>query len=150
MQEPSPTNGFQTAHAELLISSFQKVTGRSLLSEATSKSLYDCPDVVLSHNANADPILTYGNLAAQSLWQLSWDQLTQLPSRKTAEPAHQAQRTEMFQHMRKYGFYENYRGIRISATGQRFEIRNATIWTLTDAFGHHIGEAATFKDYSYL
>jgi hypothetical protein len=34
----------------------------------------------LSLNTADDPVLTYGNLASQTLWEMSWLQLTLLPS----------------------------------------------------------------------
>ncbi len=150
MQEPAPENNFQQAHAMLIIKSFQHTVGRPILPVATAEILYHTPQIILSHNTQDDPVLTYGNLAAQTLWQRPWAELTQLPSRLTAEPAHRTQRADMFDKMRKFGFFENYTGIRISATGQRFEIHNATIWTLTDAQGKRRGEAATFTEFTPL
>ncbi len=150
MKQPSKLNHFQTKHANLLMHSYQRFTGRALLAEADAKSLYHAPFPVLSHNTADDPILTYGNLAAQRLWEMDWEALTQLPSRLTAEPMHRDQRSDMFEQMRTKGWIANYEGIRISATGKRFRIKNAIIWTVTDRAGQRIGEAATFKDYTPL
>lgn len=150
MTEPSPGNGFQADHARLLLASFARVTGRPLLDGADPRALYHAPFPILSHNTAADPVLTYGNLAAQKLWEMGWDALTALPSRLTAEPAERDQRDAMFAEMRAKGFIENYAGIRVSATGKRFEIRNAIIWPLIDEGGLKVGEAATFRDYQFL
>jgi hypothetical protein len=56
----------------------------------------------------------------------------------------------MFAEMRAKGFIENYSGVRISATGQRFEIQNAIIWPLISENGTIRGEAATFTDWRML
>lgn len=150
MQEPTVQNGFQANHAALLAESFLGLLQRPLLKEVAAEALYQAPFPVLSHNGAADPVLTYGNLAAQSLWEMSWDQLTAMPSRLTAEPAHRDQRDAMFAQMRQKGFIENYAGVRISASGRRFEIRNAVIWSLVDDKGVKRGEAAMFQDWHFL
>ena len=114
------------------------------------KRFNHAPFPVLSHNTAADPVLTYGNLAAQELWEMNWEQLTAMPSRLTAEPAHRVQRDAMFAEMRAKGFIENYQGVRISASGRRFEIRKAVIWPLVGRDGAKLGEAATFQDYTFI
>ena len=148
IQEPSAENGYHAAHARLLTTSYARILGRALYRYAEPQALYHAPFPILSHSTDADPVLTYGNLAAQELWQMGWDQMVGMPSRLTAEPQHQAARAAMFERMRKQGYIDDYAGIRISATGQRFEIRNAVIWTLLDAGGHKHGEAASFCDYA--
>lgn len=148
MQIPSPENQFQADHATLMMVSYERLLGRPLAESA--EALYHSDAVVLSHDGAEDPVLTYGNLTAQTLWEMGWDQLTTLPSRLTAEPAHRAQRDAMFAEMRAKGFVENYNGIRISASGTRFEIRNAVIWPLLDAAGVKRGEAASFTDWQVL
>jgi hypothetical protein len=45
---------------------------------------------------------------------------------------------------------DNYSGIRISASGRRFRIENATVWNLADAGGRIHGQAATFHHWTYL
>jgi hypothetical protein len=149
MQEPSAANQFQSAHARLLTDSFQRLLNRPLFL-GDAQALYHAPFPILSHSTADDPILTYGNLAALKLWEMSWDALTQLPSRLTAEPMERGQRDAMFAQMRQHGFIENYAGVRVSATGRRFEIQNAVIWTLTDENGVKMGEAASFQDVVFL
>ena len=39
---------------------------------------------------------------------------------------------------------EGYEGVRVGATGRRFLIQNATIWTATSGEGDPLGQAATF------
>ena len=148
--EPSIENGYRGDHAALLARSFQAQLGRPLHSDVSGRGLYEAPFVILSHDTSEDPVLTYGNLLAQTLWEMDWDRLTTLPSRLTAEAAHRDQRAAMFDRMREFGFIEDYSGIRISASCKRFEIRNAVIWTLHDEAGEKVGEAAMFADYSFL
>ncbi|MEA3642760.1 MAG: MEKHLA domain-containing protein [Lamprobacter sp.] len=42
------------------------------------------------------------------------------------------------------GFIDDYRGVRVSASGRRFMIEQASVWNLTDAQGRPAGQAATF------
>lgn len=149
MKTPSVENFYQADHAALMMDSFQRALGRGLIG-GDAKALYHADRVVLSHDGAADPVLTYGNLAAQTLWQMGWDDLTGLPSRLTAEPAERAERDAMFAEMREHGVITRYEGIRISASGQRFRIQNAVIWPLLDRDGVKRGEAACFDDWTYL
>jgi hypothetical protein len=106
--------------------------------------------VVVSHGTQTDPILNYGNQIALDLWEMSWEQLTQTPSRLTAEPIAREERTKMLLQAARQGFINHYQGIRISRTGRRFEIDNAIVWNLTDTQNRPCGQAATFSDWSWL
>lgn len=152
MQRPAPENGFQAAHAELLLSSYRRLLGRDLLSDGpdAARRLFEAPFAVLSHDAQADPVLTYGNEAALKLWETDWEGLTSMPSRLTAEPMLREERARLLQQAEKRGFIDDYSGVRISATGRRFRIDGAVIWTLTDAQGARVGQAATFSGATFL
>lgn len=150
MQEPSAENGYQAQHAQLLARSYARLLGRSLYRYSDPQALYHAPFPILSQSTDDDPLLTYCNLAAQELWQLGWGQMVGMASRLKAEPGHRETRAEMFDRMRTQGFIDDYAGIRISATGKRFEIRNAVIWSLCDTSGEKQGEALTFSDYDPL
>lgn len=144
-----------TTHAQRLCRSFKSLLRKNLLPDLETgtdlaQALYQAPQIILSHNTDDDPKLTYANLAAQSLWEMSWDDLIGTPSRKTAEPQHRGQRAAMFDDMRLKGFTEKYEGERVSATGKRFLIQNAIIWTLHDENGVKCGEAATFSQFTLL
>jgi hypothetical protein len=95
-------------------------------------------------------VLNYGNQVALDLWEMDWTMFTQTPSRSTAEPVNQAAREVMMAQAQQQGFIDNYRGIRISSSGRRFEIDRAIIWNLTDLQGKPCGQAATFTDWRYL
>ena len=149
---PCLANGYQDQHAERLRRSFHALTGRDLTDpalspEASAEALFHAPFVVLSHNTDPDPILTYGNQTALDLFALSWAELIQMPSRLTAEAPDRAERARLLAEVTAYGFIDNYSGVRISRTGQRFLIERATVWNLTAEEGRPCGQAATFREW---
>ena len=140
---------------QCLLESYRHWTGRELLGRSGSRedlaqALFDAPFVVVSHGADPDPILNYGNLAALELWEMTWGQFTQTPSRLTAEPLNQEERAAMLRIAEQQGYFEGYRGVRISSTGRRFLVEDATVWNVLDPSGRRIGQAATFTRWSPL
>lgn len=136
-----------------LLDSYHQWIGRELIerigtSVFQAQTLFDAPVVVVSHGMEQDPILNYGNQAALTLWELSWDRLIQTPSRLTAEPDDRAERARMLDQAKRHGYFDGYRGVRVSSTGQRFLIEGALIWTVVDVVGQPIGQAATFSRWS--
>jgi hypothetical protein len=151
-REPSPENGWLLPHAELLLASFERLVGRPLVDPALApaaraRALYEAPFVVLSHGTGADPVFEYGNLAAQRLFELTFAELTALPSRLSAEPLHRAERERLLAEVARRGFVDDYRGVRVSRTGRRFRIERAIVWNLSDAAGAPRGQAATFDSW---
>ena len=154
------------AHSELLARSLRHWTGRELAvsrSDAPTPSLppapgtpefaialFHAPFVLVSHGTEADPVLNYGNRAALDLWEMSWEQLTRTPSRFTAEAPDREERARLLERVTRYGFIDDYSGIRISRTGRRFRIHRATVWNLIDAAGRPAGQAATFDRWEHL
>jgi hypothetical protein len=139
----------------LLLTEYHRLLGQPLIEpadddEATAKKLWQVDFPVLSAGAEEDPLLHYANRCALRLWELPGDALGTFPARLTAEPVHRAARAEFLRQVRERGFVTNYEGIRISTTGRRFLIQNATVWNLADASGHHLGQAATFRTWSFL
>ncbi|WP_421783359.1 MEKHLA domain-containing protein [Kiloniella litopenaei] len=151
---------FQEQHAKRLIDSFKAVTGKDLIKLDKEKSwgrqLFEAPFVVVSHNGGADPVLNYGNLIALNLWEMSWDDFTKTPSRKTAEPEFRDDRAIMLRQAKEKGYFDNYRGIRISSKGKRFLIEEAIIWTVPPIKESNnpdtlrAGQAATFSSWTFL
>jgi hypothetical protein len=140
---------------EILLASYRQLLGKELIECSGSRleksqSLYAAPFVVVSHGTQSDPVLNYGNQVALDLWEMDWTMFTQTPSRSTAEPVNQAVREVMMAQVLRQGFVENYRGVRISSSGRRFEIDQAVIWNLTDLHGQPCGQAATFASWQYL
>ena len=105
---------------------------------------------MVSHNAEKDPILNYGNQFALDLWELNWDNFIKTPSRKTAEIDLRTRREEVLKIVIKKGFYDEYEGVRISSKGKRFRIKNAIIWNVLDKQNDRIGQAAYFTDIEYI
>ncbi|NOS78007.1 MAG: MEKHLA domain-containing protein [Nitrospira sp.] len=144
-----------TTWSQLLLDSFRRWTGRDLLirtgtPEVQAEALFAAPFVVVSHGTEADPILNYGNQRALDLWELSWAQLTSTPSRLTAEPMNRDERARMLAAAEKQGYYSGYRGIRISSTGKRFLVEDATVWNVVDGQGIRVGQAATFARWAMV
>ena len=141
-------------HVQMLLDSYLHWTGEELIPredpESDSQKVFEAPFVVVSHSKEADPVLNYGNLEALKLWEMTWDSFIKTPSRLTAEIINREERFRLLEDVEKKGFSNDYRGIRISSTGRRFEIQQAVVWNLRDAAGQYAGQAATFKKWTYL
>ena len=88
--EPSGANDYLAGHVAILLGSYRDLTGRELLPvgdhpETAARLLYEAPFFVASHGLEDDPILNYGNLIAQELFEMDWEEFTRTPSRFTAE-----------------------------------------------------------------
>ncbi|MCV6588024.1 MAG: MEKHLA domain-containing protein [Marinobacterium sp.] len=145
--------------AQQIASSYQQRLGKSLFSDNNTypdkpyliaEQLYQLPTVILAHDGGKDPRFTYANLTAQRLWEMDWWQLVGMPSRYSAEPDHRDSRAQLLAQVQARGYIDNYRGIRISANGQRFEIQQAVVFNLSDSDGKKVGQAATFADWQML
>lgn len=139
----------------LLCASYRHWIGHDLLDPAADgKPLADLldavPFAVVSHGTEDDPIFNYGNRTALALFEMSWEAFTVLPSRLSAEPLAQAERERLLKQVAENGYIDDYTGIRISASGKRFLIRNATVWNLLDEAGQHYGQAALLRDWQPL
>jgi hypothetical protein len=115
-----------------------------------SERVFTCPFVVVSHGLQDDPILNYGNHTALTLWEMNWDQLTQTPSRQTAEQVNRKERARMLDQAKSQGYISDYRGVRVSRTGKRFLVERATVWTVRIPDGTSLGQAATFSTWTFL
>ena len=150
--KPSIENNFAAEHAERLLSSFQRLTGKSLIPEGLIsdglsgneryKALYDSEYPVLSHNADADPLLNYSNAKGMEQFEISWDELVKTPSRYTAEPQTQEERNRLLKAVTDNGFIDDYQGVRISAKGNRFMVEDAIVWNVVDEDGVYWGQGA--------
>lgn len=155
MNEPTPENNYLADHAELLISSYQRVVGKALVEHGLTgtekyRALYEAPYGVVSHNTATDPVFNYGNKTALGLFQMDWPTFTQLPSRKSAEMENREERQRLLTRVTQDGYIDDYRGIRISSTGIRFWIEDATVWNLIDDKGDYLGQAAVFHKWTKL
>lgn len=114
-----------------------------------ARILYQAPFVIVSHGTGKDPILNYGNQAALQLWEMTWEEFIQTPSRLTAEPVNREERATMLERARRLGYVDDYRGVRISKSGRRFLVEHAVVWTVLDR-EDPVGQAATFSQWTYL
>jgi hypothetical protein len=136
-------------HCQHLLNSFKALTSDDLIDrtpsiEIQANNLFHANFVMVSHGTQPDPIFNYGNQTALDLWEFDWEHFLKLPSRLSAEPMAQIDRDRLLLEAKNNGYIQNYRGVRISRTGKRFWVENATIWTVTDSHGKEIGQAATF------
>ena len=137
-------------HTQILLDSYSHWVGAPLLprtgnAEDQAAALYHAPFVVVSHGTQADPILNYGNATALQLWEVDIPTLLTMPSRLTAEPLHRDERARLLERTTRDGFVNDYRGTRVSSTGKRFLIEQATVWNLVSSNGERLGQAATFS-----
>jgi MEKHLA domain len=146
---------FLMDHTARLLGSFRHWTGRDLVpasgpAEEQARRLFQASFIVISHGTEEDPILNYGNEAALSLWEMSWEEFTKTPSRLTAEPMNREERAGLLARVAREGFFDDYRGVRISKTGRRFQVEKALVWNLIDEQSRYCGQAATFGRWTYL
>lgn len=148
---PAFENAFGRKFAEPLMKSYQRLLKRSLVGEgATPKDLYHAPFPVMAHDAGRERRMCYGNLAAQALLKLDWASLIEMESQDSTSPEHRIAREAMFDQMRVAGFIDYYTGVRRTAAGEEFEVRNATIWQVSTPNGLVVAEAVAFSEYSFL
>jgi hypothetical protein len=153
MEFPSDGIGATNRHAGIILQSYRHWTGKELIVPSSPGSLrqelFESPIVVLSHGTEAEPVLNYGNRAALALWETDWSTFTQMPSRYTAEAVIRSDRDAFMDGVSKNGFVDGYTGIRVSRTGRRFYIVDATVWNLLDEDGRYYGQAAAFPAFRY-
>jgi len=155
IREPCTGNDYLAEQARLILSSLFRMTGRNLFDPGLSdrdryRSLFEAPFCVVSHNTEADPVFNYGNKVALELFEMKWDDFTKLPSRLSAEPYVREEREKLLARVRKYGFIEDYKGVRVSSSGKRFLVENSIVWNMIDENGTYRGQAAILYKWSAL
>ena len=142
------------ARSQLILSNYQRLFSKSLIPAGSpaeqAESLYYAPFVLLSHGVEDDPIFNFANQTALKLFELSWEQLKQLPSRKSAEPVNRDERQRLLEQVTEKGYIDHYSGVRVSSTGRRFQIHDALVWNLSDSQGEYQGQAAMFDKWEFL
>ncbi|PRH11099.1 MEKHLA domain-containing protein [Burkholderia gladioli] len=132
----------------LLADSYRRLLGKPLVPDSVPAAaraawLYEsAPFGILAHNTEADPVFVYGNRRAQAIFGYDWQELTSLPSRLSAEAPERSERQAFLDQVGAHGYVDNYRGIRIAKSGERFWIEGVTVWQLSDADGTWRGQAA--------
>jgi PAS domain-containing protein len=151
---PDESNDFHQAHVALLLKSYQRLLQQSLLESseqsAWGRLAFKANFALLSHNTDQEPLFNYANRAALELFEFSWEELIGMPSRLSAEPVNQQERERLLAKVTAQGFIDDYAGVRISKTGKRFLIQGAVVWNVVDEHGVYHGQAAWFKDWTWL
>ncbi|MGB3612437.1 MAG: MEKHLA domain-containing protein [Elainellaceae cyanobacterium] len=152
---PNDRNHYHADHVALIRESYRRRLGWELLPGDWSKleaakMIYEGPFVVVSHNTATDPIFNYANRIALDLFEMTWAEFTALPSRCSAEPPTQTERSRLLAEVTANGFIDHYSGVRASKTGKRFEIQNVKVWNLAHPDGTYAGQAAAYSDWTFL
>ena len=155
MEIPQHLRAHWISQTQLVLDNYHALLGRDLIARSgdpddDAQRLWTAPFVALSHGTEADPILNFANRTTLQLWEMPLEKLIAMPSRLTAEPMAQSKRQKFLEQTAKQGFITGYDGVRISSTGRRFLIQNATIWNLTNSNGQLAGQAATFEKWLFL
>ena len=140
----SPFDAALAGRLALVAASFERLLGRPLIDSPTPERLWNAPCVIVAHGSEADPVFFYGNRLALEVFAMDFAAFSQLPSRYSAEPLARDERARLLERVSRDGFIDDYSGVRISATGERFRIEQAVVWNLIDEHGVCHGQAATF------
>lgn len=146
---------FLRLQTQLLCQSYLHWTGQPLIvGDATRpeavQDLFEADFAVLSHDMQSDPMFNYANRCAMHLFGMDWQQITQLPSRYSAEPMLQEERASFLERVTQFGYVDDYSAIRIAKNGKRFLIKHATVWNLIDTQGTVHGQAAMIRHWQCL
>lgn len=142
----------QDKRLALIADSYRRLLGQDLLiaGENLAEAMWLAPRVIVAHGTEADPVFFYGNRMALEAFEMSFADFTRLPSRFSAEPLAREERARLLARVSRDGYIDDYAGVRISATGQRFRIAQAVVWNLIDADGVVHGQAASFTNWQPL
>ena len=152
---PSSENGYLKDYIHQITASLKKlanieIVDFSLSLEEQAKQVFNADYVLLAHNGANEPVFNYANQTALSLFEMSWDEFTTMPSKYSAESDERGKRERFLAEVAEKGYSKNYSGIRISKTGKRFKIKNVMLWNVYDSENNRIGQAALFDEYAYL
>ena len=121
----------KAAQAELIFSTYHKLFSKPLCvvgaNQSVLEGLYTAPLAVLSHGVEDDPVFNFANQVALDRFELKWEDMIQLPSRFSAEAPNREERKILLDRVSKDGYIDDYQGVRISSTGQRFMIKQAAV-----------------------
>lgn len=144
--------GSAAGRERLIADSFARTTGGHLIAAGgdAAEALWAMPAVIVAHGTQADPVFFYGNRAALELFEMDAAGFVRMPSRLSAEADGRAKRAELMARVARDNFVRGYSGVRVSRTGKRFRIEQATVWNLLDAQGMLHGQAAAFDRWTPL
>jgi hypothetical protein len=136
--------------AGILAVSYATVVGEPLVPEGMSDTdaatwLYEAPFALLAQDTSPDPLFVYANLTAQERFGYDWDEFVGLPSRLSAGRQAREERRVFMDAVRLRGYAEDYRGLRITKSGRRFWIEDATVWNVISLRSGLVGQAALIR-----
>jgi hypothetical protein len=136
--------------AGILAVSYATVVGKPLVPEGMPDTeaaawLYEAPFALLAHDTSPDPLFVYANLTAQERFEYNWDEFVGLPSRLSAGWQAREERRVFMDAVRLRGYAEDYWGLRITKSGRRFWIEDATVWNLISPQSALVGQAALIR-----
>ncbi len=139
------------ARLALIAASHERLTGHILAGAPDiAEALWTAPQAIVAHGTEADPLFFFGNRVALTRFETDAQHFVGMPSRLSAEPLLREERQALLDRVKRDGFIADYSGVRISATGRRFRIEQATVWNLIDAHGVIHGQAAAFDHWTDL
>jgi hypothetical protein len=152
---PSSENSYLKDYMHQITASLKKLANIELVDfslslEEQAKQAFNAKYVLLAHNASNEPVFNYANQTALRLFEMSWEEFTNLSSKYSAESDERGKREKFLAEVAEKGYSKNYSGVRISKTGRRFEIKNVILWNVYDSENNRIGQAALFDEYNYL
>lgn len=135
------------ARIGLIVSSFETLVGKPLVGPGDDviAALWRAPQAILAHGTENDPIFFFANRRALDAFGYDVGSMLRTPSRLSAEAPLRDERQALLDRVSRHGFIDDYSGVRITATGERFTIGQAIVWNLIDAGGALHGQAATFR-----
>jgi len=145
---PSPYRNDACAdRLSLVAASFYRLLGHPLIDsfDNLTNALWEAPAAIVAHGIEDDPIFFFGNRMALQAFEMDAERFITTPSRLSAEPELRKDRQALLDRVKRDGFIDDYAGVRISATGQRFRIENAIVWNVLDDSGVRQGQAAMFE-----
>ncbi|KAK3252267.1 hypothetical protein CYMTET_38430 [Cymbomonas tetramitiformis] len=147
--EPEPyTKADVVMHSLKLIETYKKATGEPLLTgldiSTAAKALYEADFLLLSHGSGDNPHFDYANKKALEVFEMTWAQMQETPSSKSAADAAEIQedRRRALAQAETDGVCKGYSGLRVSTSGREFRIEDGVIWTLLGADDQKVGQAA--------
>jgi len=147
-----PSDAALDARLRLIVSSYQRLTGKLLIADAPTgimvqrTALWNSFRAIVAHGTEDDPIFFYGNRLALQLFGFGFEEFARLPSRLSVEALAQEARVQLLEQVSRQGYVDGYSGVRIAKSGRRFMIANATVWNLLDEYGSYHGQAAVFDE----
>lgn len=131
-------------HLEIIKYSYTLLTSRDLPLSSNDNLInaFDqCSFPIASHDNSSEPLFNYANRAALNLFKMTSKQMIGLPSKDSALPIDQDERSLILEQVIKYGFIEHYQGKRVASDQSIFHIQDATVWNLLDHEKKYYGQA---------